>query len=154
MRLGCLSFRQPYAGLLLNGVKTVETRWRPLLAEYRNSTLAVHIAVREWEQQDWRDVLQDRLGLAEARVDELLQQGEQAGRGVIAGLIDIGDTWQHTDDVPIEETIALENKALLIGLQGKYLTMVSNARWLLKPIPARGGKDIWQVTIPDEFIPY
>ncbi|XP_077141351.1 protein EOLA1-like [Ranitomeya variabilis] len=154
MRLGCLSFRQPYAGLLLNGVKTVETRWRPLLADYRNSTLAVHIAVRDWEQQEWRDVLQGRLGLAEARVQELLQQGERFGRGVIAGLIDIVDTWQHSDDVPIEETIDLENKALLPGLQGKYLTTVSNARWLLKPIPARGGKDIWQVTIPDELIPY
>ncbi|KAM4020721.1 protein EOLA1-like [Anomaloglossus baeobatrachus] len=152
MELGCLSFRQPYAGLLLNGVKTIETRWRPLLAEHRNSTLAVHIAVRDWEQQDWRDVLYNRLGLAQAQ--ELLQQGEQFGRGVIAGLIDIGDTWQHTDDVPPEETTDLENKALLHGLEGKYLTTVSNARWLLTPIPARGGKDIWQVTIPDDFIPY
>ncbi|CAJ0954560.1 unnamed protein product [Ranitomeya imitator] len=85
MRLGCLSFRQPYAGLLLNGVKTVETRWRPLLAEYGNSTLAVHIAVRDWEQQEWRGVLQDRRGLAEAQVQELLQRGERFGRGVIAG---------------------------------------------------------------------
>ncbi|XP_066437884.1 protein EOLA1-like [Eleutherodactylus coqui] len=153
MQLGCLSFRQPYAGLLLNGVKTVETRWRPLLAEYRNSSLAVHIAVRDWEQQDWRDILQDRLGMPDEQMQQLLQQGEQFGRGVIAGLVDIGDTWQHADDVPAEDTIELENKALLTGLQGKYLTAVSNARWLLRPIPARGGRDIWQVTIPDEFIP-
>ncbi|XP_040260820.1 protein EOLA1-like [Bufo bufo] len=153
MELGCLSFRQPYAGLLLNGLKTVETRWRPLLADYRNSTLAVHIAVRDWEQQDWREVLQDRLGMAAVQVQQLLHQGEQFGRGVIAGLIDIGDTWQLTDDVTSEDITELENKALLTGLQGKYLTVVSNARWLLKPIPARGGKDVWQVTIPEEFIP-
>ncbi|XP_075690481.1 protein EOLA2 [Rhinoderma darwinii] len=153
MHVGCLSFRQPYAGLLLNGVKTVETRWRPLLADYRNSTLAIHIAVKDWEQQDWRDVLQNRLGMSDVQVQQLLDQGEQFGRGVIAGLIDIGDTWQQTDDVPIEDTIELENKALLTGLQGKYLTIVYNARWLLKPIPARGGKDIWQVTIPYGFIP-
>ncbi|XP_044124434.1 protein EOLA1-like [Bufo gargarizans] len=153
MELGCLSFRQPYAGLLLNGLKTVETRWRPLLADYRNSTLAVHIAVRDWEQQDWRQVLQDRLGMAAVQVQQLLHQGEQFGRGVIAGLIDIGDTWQLTDDVTSEDITELENKALLTGLQGKYLTVVSNARWLLKPIPARGGKDVWQVTIPEEFIP-
>lgn len=153
MQVGCLSFRQPYAGLLLHGVKTVETRWRPLLADYRGCTLAVHIAVRDWEQQDWRDIVQDRLGMPPVQLQQLLQQGEQFGRGVIAGLIDIGDTWQLTDDVPIEDIIELENKALLTGLQGKYLTIVSNARWLLKPIPARGGKDIWQVTIPDTYIP-
>lgn len=153
MQLGCLSFRQPYAGLLLNGVKTVETRWRPLLADHQNNTLAIHIAVKDWDGQNWRDILQDRLGMPTARVQQLLDKGEQFGRGVIAGLIDIGDTWQCTDDVPTEDTLELEKKALLIGLQGKYLTAVSNPRWLLEPIPARGGKDIWTVTIPYHLIP-
>lgn len=86
MQLGCLSFRQPYAGLLLNGVKTVETRWRPLLADHQNNTLAIHIAVKDWDGQDWRDILQDRLGMPTARVQQLLDKGEQFGRGVIAGM--------------------------------------------------------------------
>ncbi|XP_072286120.1 protein EOLA1-like [Pyxicephalus adspersus] len=153
MQVGCLSFRQPYAGLLLNGVKTVETRWRPLLADYKNSTLAIHIAVKDWDGQDWRDILQNRLGMATSKVQQILEKGEQYGRGVIAGLIDIGDTWQCADDVPMEDAIELENKALLIGLQGKYLSDVSNPRWLLEPIPARGGKDIWKVTVPYHLIP-
>ncbi|XP_068105689.1 protein EOLA1-like [Hyperolius riggenbachi] len=153
MQLGCLSFRQPYAGLLLNGVKSVETRWRPLLADYKNSTLAIHIAVKDWDGEDWRDILHHRLGMDANYVQQLLEKGEQFGRGVIAGLIDVGDTWQCSDDFPAEDIVELENKALLIGLQGKYLTAVSNARWLLEPIPARGGRDIWKVTIPNELIP-
>ncbi|XP_075049821.1 EOLA-like protein [Mixophyes fleayi] len=153
MRVGCLSFRQPYAGLLLNGVKTVETRWRPLLASYRNSTLAIHIAVKDWEGQDWKDILQKRFVMSYVQMQQLLEQGEQFGRGVIAGLVDIGDTWQCMDDVSTEDSLELESKALLTGLQGKYLTVVSNARWLLQPIPARGAKDIWEMTIPDELIP-
>ncbi|PNJ85453.1 LOW QUALITY PROTEIN: CXorf40B isoform 2, partial [Pongo abelii] len=44
MKFGCLSFRQPYAGSVLNGVKTVETRWRPLLSSQRNCTIAIHVA--------------------------------------------------------------------------------------------------------------
>ncbi|XP_063793986.1 EOLA-like protein [Pseudophryne corroboree] len=154
MRVGCLSFRQPYAGLILNGVKTVETRWRPLLADHRNSTIAVHIAVQDWEGQDWRDILQKRFGKSAEQVQQLIEQGERFGRGVIAGLIDIGDTWQCMDEVSAEETQQLEDRALLTGLQGKYLTVVSNARWLLEPIPARGARDIWEITIPDEFIPF
>ncbi|XP_018408101.1 PREDICTED: protein CXorf40A-like [Nanorana parkeri] len=153
MQLGCLSFRQPYAGLLLNGVKTVETRWRPLLADHKHSTLAIHIAVRDWDVEDWKDILHNRLGMSTAVVQQLVEKGEQYGRGVIAGLVDIGDTWQCADDVPTEDTLELENKALLIGLQGKYLTDVSNPRWLLEPIPARGGKDIWKVTVPYHLIP-
>ncbi|KAM5146245.1 protein EOLA1-like [Mantella aurantiaca] len=153
MQLGCLSFRQPYAGLLLNGVKTVETRWRPLLADHENSTLAIHIAVKDWDGQDWRDILLDRLGMSCDHVLRLVEKGEQYGRGVIAGVIDIGDTWRCADDVTNEDAIQLENKALLIGLQGKYLTAVSNPRWLLEPIPARGNKDIWRVTIPYHLLP-
>ncbi|KAM8952466.1 protein EOLA2 [Pelodytes ibericus] len=143
MHVGCLSFRQPYAGLVLNGVKTIETRWRPLLADYKNCTLAVHIAMKDWEGQDWKDILQNRAGMSPIQMQQLLDTGEQFGRGVIAGLVDIGETWQYKNNGSTDETLELENKALLMGLEHKYLTVVSNARWLVKPIPARGGKDVW-----------
>lgn len=85
MKVGCLSFRQPYAGLVLNQVKTIETRWRPVLAKYRNRTVAVHVAVKDWEDESWRAILSDRLGMTLQEVQELLDKGEQFGRGVIAG---------------------------------------------------------------------
>lgn len=85
MKLGCLSFRQPYAGLVLNKVKTVETRWRPLLAGYRNCTIAIHIAVQDWQDETWRAILLERFGMTPQQVQHLLEQGEKFGRGVIAG---------------------------------------------------------------------
>nr|XP_033800391.1 protein CXorf40A-like isoform X2 [Geotrypetes seraphini] len=170
MRIGCLSFRQPYAGLILNGVKTIETRWRPLLADYKNCTLAVHIAYKDWEDEAWRDVLLNRLGMTPGQIEELIDNGETFGRGVIAGvrfqrivhndsqifflntetprwilasgLVDIGETWQCSEDLSPEELGELESKALLTGLEQKYLTVVSNPRWLLEPLPTRGAKDI------------
>ncbi|NXX92010.1 CX04A protein, partial [Centropus bengalensis] len=153
MRVGCLSFRQPYAGLVLNGVKTVETRWRPLLAGYESCTLAVHIAIADWQDGAWREILRDRLGLEEKQLQELLDDGEKFGRGVIAGLIDIGVTSLYPENLPPEEILEMENKAVLSNLEQKYLTVVSNPRWLLEPIPARGRKGVWQVDIPEELIP-
>ncbi|XP_029463618.1 protein CXorf40A homolog [Rhinatrema bivittatum] len=153
MRVGCLSFRQPYAGLILNGVKTLETRWRPLLADYKDCTVAVHIAYKDWDDKTWRDVLLDRLGMTPGQVQELVAKGDAFGRGVIAGLIDVGETWQCTEELTAEELGELECKAVLTGLQHKYLTVVSNPRWLLEPLPARGAKDVWQVTIPNDLIP-
>ena len=47
----------------------------------------------------------------------------------------------------------LETQAVLTNLQLKYLTQVSNPRWLLEPIPRKGGKDIFQVDIPEHLIP-
>ncbi|KAB0340846.1 hypothetical protein FD755_024679, partial [Muntiacus reevesi] len=35
----------------------------------------------------------------------------------------------------------------------KYLTVLTNHRWLLNPVPERGGKDILQVDIPEHMIP-
>lgn len=85
VQVWCLSFRQPYAGLVLDGVKTVESRWRPLLAPLENRTLAVHIARRDWEGEEWRGLLSGPLGMDQAQIQALLESGERFGRGVVAG---------------------------------------------------------------------
>ncbi|NWX13780.1 CX04A protein, partial [Aegotheles bennettii] len=153
MRFVCLSFRQPYAGLVLNKVKTLESRWRPVLAGYQNCTLALHIAVRDWEDESWRAILLDRFGMTPTQVQHLLDKGEKFGRGVIAGLIDIGETSLCPEALPPEKIQELEKKAVLSNLEEKYLTVVSNPRWLLEPIPARGRRGVWHVDIPEELIP-
>ncbi|XP_074215543.1 protein EOLA1 isoform X2 [Camelus bactrianus] len=144
MKFSCLSFRQPYAGFVLNGVKTLETRWRPLLSGHRHRTLAMHIAHRDWEDTAWRELLVERLGMTPAQIQALLQDGEKFGRGVIAGLVDVGDTLLCPENLGPEEVVELENRAVLTNLQQKYLTTLSNPRWLLEPVPRRGGKGIFQ----------
>ncbi|XP_048850705.1 protein EOLA1 [Brienomyrus brachyistius] len=148
LQVGCLSFRQPYAGLVLNGVKTIETRWRPLLSGLNNCTLAVHIAQKDWEGDEWRDVLRDSIGMSERQIEELLVSGERFGRGVVAGLVEVGETWVCPNDVSREELRQLEKAAVLIGLEEKHLTQLSNPRWLREPLYTRGHKDIWTVDIP------
>lgn len=153
MKFCCLSFRQPYAGFVLNGVKTLETRWRPLLRNYQHGTIAIHIAVRDWEDASWRELLRQRLGMTPAQIQALLQEGEKYGRGVIAGLVDVGETLQCPENLAPDEEVELENQAVLTNLRQKYLTTLSNPRWLLEPIPRKGGKDIFQVDIPEHLIP-
>ncbi|KAK2119388.1 hypothetical protein P7K49_000774 [Saguinus oedipus] len=102
MKFGCLSFRQPYAGFAVNGGKTVEARWCPLLSTYRNCTIAIHIA------------------------HGLGREGEMFGRGVIMGLVDIGETLQCPEDLTPDEVVELENQAALTSLKQKYLTVISN----------------------------
>ncbi|XP_006171164.1 protein CXorf40A homolog [Tupaia chinensis] len=153
MKVGCLSFRQPYAGFILNGVKTLETRWRPVLSSHRHRTLAVHIAHRDWEDDAWWQLLVGRLGMTPAQVQALLQEGEKFGRGVIAGLVDIGETLLCPEHLAEDEAAALEEQAILTDLQQKYLTVISNPRWLLEPIPWKGAKNVFQVDIPEHLIP-
>ncbi|XP_076835811.1 protein EOLA1 [Brachyhypopomus gauderio] len=153
LEVGCLSFRQPYAGLVLNGVKSIETRWRPLLAEMKNCTLAIHIAQNDWEGDDWRNILTQTLGMTHSQVEELLESGERFGRGVVAGLVDVGETWNCSEDVSPEQMRELEKAACLTGLAQKYLTRLSNPRWLTEPLYSRGHKNIWTVNIPGHLLP-
>ncbi|XP_070113490.1 protein EOLA1 [Equus caballus] len=153
MKFSCLSFRQPWAGFVLNGVKTVETRWRPLLSSHRDCTIAIHIAHRDCEDTAWRELLVERLGRTPAQVRALLQEGEKYGRGVIAGLVDIGETLQCPENLAPDEVVELENQAVLTSLKQKFLTVLPNPRWLLEPISRQGGKDVFQVDIADDLIP-
>ncbi|XP_015353503.1 protein EOLA2 isoform X1 [Marmota marmota marmota] len=153
MKFSCLSFRQPYAGFVLNGVKTLETRWHPLLKSHRNCTIAIHIAQRDWEDSCWRELLVERLQMSPGQIQALLWEGEKFGRGVIAGLVDIGETLQYPENLAPDEVVELENQAVLTNLRQKYLTVVSNPRWLLEPVPQKGGKDVFEVDIPEHLIP-
>ncbi|KAK2817651.1 hypothetical protein Q5P01_025842 [Channa striata] len=153
VQVWCLSFRQPYAGLVLDGVKTLESRWRPLLAPLDNQTLAVHIAQRDWEGEEWRAVLCGPLGMNEAQIQALLESGERFGRGVVAGLVDVGGTKPCPSNLHGEEQRHLECSAVLTGLQEKHLTNLSNPRWLKEPLRTRGGRDLWTVEIPVELLP-
>lgn len=69
------------------------------------------------------------------------------------GLVDVGETSLCPEDLAPEEVVELEKQAVLSSLKQKYLTVLSNPRWLLEPIPRKGGKDIFQVDIPEHLIP-
>ncbi|XP_062939001.1 EOLA-like protein [Cynocephalus volans] len=153
MKICCLSFRQPYAGFVLNGVKTLKSRWCPLLDSHQNHTIAIHIANRDWEDDAWWELLQGRLGMTPAQIQALLREGEKFGRGEVAGLIDVGESLECPENLAPEEVVELENQAVLTNPQQKYLTVISNPRWLLEPLPSKGGKDIFQVDIPERLIP-
>ncbi|XP_028297587.1 uncharacterized protein CXorf40 homolog [Gouania willdenowi] len=149
----CLSFRQPYAGLVLDGMKTLETRWRPLLSNLQNRTLGVHVAQRDWEGDEWREVLMERVGMNEVQIRALMESGERYGRGVVAGLVDVGRTWLCPAFLHGAELERFQRSALLIGLQEKHVTELSNPRWLRAPLAVRGGRDLWTVEIPAELLP-
>ncbi|CDQ73541.1 CX04A protein [Oncorhynchus mykiss] len=153
LQVGCLSFRQPYAGLVLNGIKSIETRWRPLLSAMENCTLAIHIAQKDWEGDQWRDMLTNTFGMSHMQIEELLASGDRFGRGVVAGLVEVGETWCCSDNVPEEDLREMEKAAVLTGLTEKHLTQLSNPRWLKEPLYARGHKDIWTVDIPVQLLP-
>ena len=70
------------------------------------------------------------------------------------GLVDIGDTLLCPENLGPDEVEELENQALLADLRKKYLIVLADPCWQLKPILGRAGKDIFQVDIPEHLIPF
>uniref|UniRef100_G1Q4I0 ASCH domain-containing protein n=1 Tax=Myotis lucifugus TaxID=59463 RepID=G1Q4I0_MYOLU len=151
MEFSCLSFWQPYAGLVLNG-KTVETRWGPV-SSHRNCTIAIHIAHRDWEDALWRELLLERLEWNPMQIQVLLGEGRTYGGGAVVSHISNKEKQNCPENVAPEEVVELEKQAVLTNLKQKYPTALPNPRWLLEPIPRKGGKDIFQVGIPQHLIP-
>ncbi|KAK2505139.1 hypothetical protein MC885_010595 [Smutsia gigantea] len=71
----------------------------------------------------------------------------------IPRLVDVGDTVRCPEHLAPDEAADLESQAVLTDLQHKYLTTLANPRWLLEPIPRRGGKNVFLVDIPEHLIP-
>ena len=81
-----MSFRQPYASLLLNGFKTIETRWKPILAKLCGSTLAVHVAWKDWEgDESWREILRERDDTKGGDIDTMTTLPGNMQRGAVVG---------------------------------------------------------------------
>uniref|UniRef100_A0A9L0K894 ASCH domain-containing protein n=1 Tax=Equus asinus TaxID=9793 RepID=A0A9L0K894_EQUAS len=142
MKFSCLSFRQPCAGFVLNGVKTMEIRWHPLLNSHQDAA--------------WRELLVERLGKTPAQIRQALVCGRKNVSGLhplCTGLVDIGETLQCPENLAPDEVVELENQAVLTNLKQKFLTVLPNPRWLLEPIPRKGGKDVFQVDLPEHLIP-
>jgi len=74
-------------------------------------------------------------------------------RHSVSGLVDVGQTWLCPASLQGEELQGLQRAAVLLGLQEKHLTHLSNPRWLRAPLSTRGGRDLWTVEIPAELLP-
>ncbi len=68
------------------------------------------------------------------------------------GLVDIGETWQCSAVGDDEQITEWEKNSLLRPLHEKYLTRLSNPRWLERPLQVRGQRGIWEVNIPLNFL--
>ena len=83
--LPCVSYRQPYAALVLNGVKTIESRWSPIYSEVCEKTVAVYVTWKEWEGVEWRDVLKER-GMSNEEITEVSALAYGMMRGQVVGM--------------------------------------------------------------------
>ena len=135
----CFTMSQPFASLLLNGVKTVESRNNPMFEGVAPGTrVLLHCGRKDWhDQESYLGILEDR-GFSEKDIVQLNRLPKGFSRGSIIGSVIIGKTWKASDRQRMGKD--LQNKVLAPyeGI-GRFCTEVSKPQWLKKGIKARGS---------------
>mmetsp|Transcript_109668 Transcript_109668/g.309316 ORF Transcript_109668/g.309316 Transcript_109668/m.309316 type:complete len:357 (+) Transcript_109668:3-1073(+) len=141
----------PFASLLLNGVKTIETRNSAVLANAGTGPCLLHIGRKLWPNSDYMEELW-RMGIPERDWPRLTEPRRGFRRGSIAGVVELGATRQgsaadfDSDDTRRAVVARKEN-------MGRFLTPVKNAQWLERPIPMGGRPGIWTTWVWRKVLP-
>lgn len=135
----CLSLQQPFATLLLDGVKTLETRERPLLTPFEGERMLVRIGGKPWTGPP-----PTRRPRADAPTCTL----------VIAGAVTIGRTRRlaNAELVYGKERVAAEAG---LSVTGGFITEVFDAEWFPSPLKADDNTDwrgVQQVSVPARLL--
>lgn len=159
VHLAALSIRQPYASLMMNGVKSLEARNRPVLRQVQG-TLAIHISQKEEPYSS--PLFQTAIALLRRRysdetigtlcqVPSHMTQYMGTAAGCVVGLVDVESTW-HADMFSEVEQAQLTEQALHPAA-GSFLTQLRNPRWLKYPVRAGGSNRLWRVQLPLDCLP-
>jgi hypothetical protein len=132
----------PYAALLLNGHKVLETRKTPFLAELSGQMLAIHIGRKQWPSEKGGE----RGWLAAAPTELLDEPGswrkacalpEHIERGMIAGVVCIGDTHETAQLAKKHGWNWVEQRSLVARKDiARYSTEVTTFGWLPQGMPS------------------
>ena len=128
---------QPFAALLLNGFKTLETRNNELFAPYEGRRVVVRVGMKDWDNASWK--LWHPAGAAD------LRPGFR--RGDAAGVVDVGETRRLAsfDDAAPRACACVEDC-------GTFGTVVSNAKWFPKPWRVRGFPGVVDLAVPADLV--
>lgn len=138
LTLPCLTLREPYASLVLDGHKTFETRTTGILRNHRGPLL-IHVSAKSPGSGEVLAGIWDRYRIG-AGVRPFIA-------GHIAGVVNVEDVWrQASPDAELD-------RQALFSVEDRWLARLTRPTWLTRPIPARGRLGLWKATVPVEVLP-
>jgi len=151
----CVSMKNPFAALVANGRKTLETRNGTMLTKYAEGTqVLLHVGRRTYPDSG------KHLGILKASHPELTDGElrtltslpEGFAKGHIVAILELGRTYETTLDDRSDPKF--ERRALAHGPDsGRIVTEIRRAAYLKQPVPQTGEPGVFRVRIDPEVIP-
>jgi len=147
------SMNQPFAALLANGHKTLETRNGTMFVPYAEGTkFLLHVGRRTYPDGDRHIDVMKSGGLSDAEVEELKSLPNGFGRGMAVAILEIGKTFDTTLEQRSDPVF--QRKVCAFGEDsGRRATEIRRVEYLKRPINVSGQGGVFKADIPRDAIP-
>ena len=150
------SMNMPFAALLANGYKTIESRNGTMFQNYPEGTqMLLHVGRRIYpDGNKHMEILRDD-GLSDDEIQNLKSLPPNFGKGMLVAILTLGKTYETT--TAERSTTDMQRSICAYGPDsGRRLTEIKKVEYLKRPIPmaAQGGVfkvDIDPRVLPDEW---
>jgi cold shock CspA family protein len=153
VQMRCFSMNQPFAALLANGYKTLETRNGTMFTQYAEGTqMLLHVGHRIYPDGDKHIEVMKSGGLNEEEIEDLKNLPPGYGKGNAVVIVELGRTYETTVEERSEPDFQ-RNAAAFGADSGKMVTEIKRVDYLNKPVKLSGQGGVFKVQIDPEVIP-
>ena len=137
-----------FAGLVAHGVKTLETRNHTMFVPYEGQEGLLHVGRRTYPDGGIHREILARDGREDAEIDRVTSLPAGFSRGQAVAVVRVGKTELISDErdrcaPEVEAGACATGQAM-----GRYVTKITDARWLGRGVPMRGQPGVFAARVP------
>ena len=142
------SMNMPFAGLVAHGVKTLETRNHTMFVPYEGQEVLLHVGRRTYPDGGMHREILARDGRDDSEIDRVTSLPAGFSRGQAVAVVRVGKTELISDESDrcapeVEAGACATGQAM-----GRYVTTITDARWLGRGVPMRGQPGVFAARVP------
>lgn len=152
----CFSMNLPFAALLANGYKTLETRNNTMFVQYKEGTqMVLHVGQRLYPDGNKHiDIMNTDTNINgnNNKINQLKSLPNGFTKGNAIAIVELGKTYETTLQQRCDNNF--QRKVCAYGNDsGKIVTEIKNVQYLNYPISFRGQRGVFTTSIPKDAIP-
>lgn len=153
VEMPCFSMSQPFASLLMNKIKDIETRNNPMFEDIKPGTqILLHCGQRDWKDLEAPVIELTKAGYSPDEIQKLSALPNGFRKGNVLGVLTVGRTWLSTERERRGENMQKRVVARTENI-GKYCTIIEDAKWFDKPITnIKGRPGVFSAKIPKSYL--
>mmetsp|Transcript_10765 Transcript_10765/g.26028 ORF Transcript_10765/g.26028 Transcript_10765/m.26028 type:complete len:413 (+) Transcript_10765:335-1573(+) len=153
VQMRVFSMNMPFAALLANGYKTLETRNGTMFTTYAEGTqMLLHVGRRTYPDGDKHIDVMKSGGLSDSQIEELKKLPPGFGRGNAVAIVELGKTYETTEEERSDPEFQ-RNVGAYGADSGKMVTEIRRAAYLKKPVKVQGSGGVFKAQIDPDVIP-